>query len=200
MRRLAVTLFRANSLFDEALKVCERDSDYTAAMCTVKESNCSALASRLLRCFAEEKKDGECFAACLVVAYELIPPDLALELAWKNGFTELAMPYFIQVMQHQSLRIGALEALAVKNMQEEETKKKTNNDFGSQGANGDINQPPNFAAFTGHLALMPPTPFGQQTQHTNNAKLFPNTINTQNQNLNAAVGFDALDAGGVVPF
>jgi clathrin heavy chain len=39
----------------------------------------------------------QCFAACLYTCYDLIRPDVALELAWKNGVMDMAMPFLIQV-------------------------------------------------------------------------------------------------------
>lgn len=39
----------------------------------------------------------ECFASCLFVCYELIRPDVALELAWMNNIIDFAFPYLLQV-------------------------------------------------------------------------------------------------------
>lgn len=44
-----------------------------------------------------ESKERECFAAALYTCYELLRPDVVLELAWANGLTDFAMPYLIQV-------------------------------------------------------------------------------------------------------
>ena len=44
-----------------------------------------------------ESGEKECFAACLYTCYELLRPDVVLELAWMNGLTDFAMPYMIQV-------------------------------------------------------------------------------------------------------
>ena len=40
----------------------------------------------------------ECFAACLFVCYDMIRPDVALELAWMNNIIDFALPYLLQVM------------------------------------------------------------------------------------------------------
>lgn len=34
-----------------------------------------------------------CFAATLFTCYDLISPDVAIELAWRNGYTDFVMPY-----------------------------------------------------------------------------------------------------------
>lgn len=39
----------------------------------------------------------ECFAACLFVCYDMIRPDVALELAWMNNMIDFAFPYLLQV-------------------------------------------------------------------------------------------------------
>lgn len=42
----------------------------------------------------------ECFASCLFICYDLIRPDVALELAWFNGMIDFAFPYLLQVHIH----------------------------------------------------------------------------------------------------
>lgn len=44
---------------------------------------------------AQGKK--ECFASCLFTCYDLIRPDIALELAWMNNMIDFAFPYLLQV-------------------------------------------------------------------------------------------------------
>lgn len=44
-----------------------------------------------------EKGEKECFAACLYTCYDLLRPDLVLELSWMNGLADYSMPYMIQV-------------------------------------------------------------------------------------------------------
>lgn len=40
----------------------------------------------------------ECFASCLFICYDLIRPDVALELAWMNNMIDFAFPYLLQVI------------------------------------------------------------------------------------------------------
>ena len=44
-----------------------------------------------------EHKAYDCFAACLFQCYDLLHPDVILELAWKHNIMDFAMPYLIQV-------------------------------------------------------------------------------------------------------
>lgn len=49
------------------------------------------------RTTSHKQQDRECFAAVLFTCYELIRPDVALELAWRNNYYDFFMPYIIQV-------------------------------------------------------------------------------------------------------
>ncbi|KAL0187390.1 hypothetical protein M9458_019060, partial [Cirrhinus mrigala] len=60
------------------------------AMQFAAESQDGALAQDLLRWFVEEGKRD---------SYDLLAPDVVLELAWRHGLVDFAMPYFIQVMR-----------------------------------------------------------------------------------------------------
>ena len=61
---------------------------------TVAESRDTALAEDLLR-HIMNMEDKELFAAMLYTCYELVKPDVALEVAWRCGLQEYVMPYFI---------------------------------------------------------------------------------------------------------
>jgi clathrin heavy chain len=54
---------------------------------TVSESRDPALAEDLLR-FIMEMQDKELFAAMLYTCYELISPDVALEVAWRSDIVQ----------------------------------------------------------------------------------------------------------------
>jgi len=62
------------------------------------ESHNSDIAEDLLAWFLEEKNH-ECFAACLFQCYDLLHPDVILELSWRHNIMDFAMPYMIQVMR-----------------------------------------------------------------------------------------------------
>jgi clathrin heavy chain len=48
----------------------------------------------LLRFFVS-KQEKEFFTVCLYTCYDLIKPDVAMELSWRFGLMEYAMPFFI---------------------------------------------------------------------------------------------------------
>lgn len=69
------------------------------------ESKDAELAETLLQWFLEEGKK-ECFAACLFASYDLLHPDVVLELAWRHNIMDFAMPYFIQVMREYLTKVS----------------------------------------------------------------------------------------------
>ena len=56
-----------------------------------------------------EHKAYDCFAACLFQCYDLLHPDVILELAWKHNIMDFAMPYLIQVMREYTTKVDKLE-------------------------------------------------------------------------------------------
>ena len=62
------------------------------------ESRNCATAEDLIHWFLEIGNN-ECFAACLFMCYDLLSPDVVLELAWRHNLTDFAMPYMVQVLK-----------------------------------------------------------------------------------------------------
>lgn len=60
------------------------------------ESRNHEVAEELLEWFLE-RGSKDCFAACLFHCYDLLHPDVILELAWRHQIMHFAMPYLIQV-------------------------------------------------------------------------------------------------------
>merc|ERR1712000_184493 len=60
----------------------------------------------------------DCFAACLYTCYDLLAPDVVMELAWKHGMMDFAMPFFIQTMKNMNLRINELETRVLPQQQQ----------------------------------------------------------------------------------
>ncbi|KAL7673889.1 hypothetical protein ACOME3_000169 [Neoechinorhynchus agilis] len=117
-RRLAAYLFRGNNRWAQAVDLCKKDNLYVDAMTYVSESGQQDLAESLLRWFADNDLN-DCFVACLYHCYHLLRPDIVMELAWSNGFTDIAMPYYIQTLADLTLRVERLE-LAEKRREEVE--------------------------------------------------------------------------------
>lgn len=62
------------------------------------------IAEELLAFFLENKLH-DCFAASLYQMYDLLHPDVIMELAWKHKIMDFAMPYLIQVMRDFHCRV-----------------------------------------------------------------------------------------------
>ena len=106
-RRIAAHLYVKNLRWRQAMDLQRKDKLYKDAMETAAQSGESDLALELLQFFTDEKKP-ECFAACLFTCYELIKPDVALELAWMNGMMEYVMPFVIQFVREYSNKVENL--------------------------------------------------------------------------------------------
>ncbi|XP_077730807.1 clathrin heavy chain 2 isoform X4 [Canis aureus] len=108
-RRIAAYLYKGNSRWAQSVELCKKDHLYKDAMQHAAESRDAELAEKLLQWFLEEGKR-ECFAASLFTCYDLLPPDVVLELAWRHNLVDLAMPYFIQVMREYLSKVDRLDA------------------------------------------------------------------------------------------
>ncbi|XP_039724292.1 clathrin heavy chain 2 isoform X3 [Pteropus medius] len=117
-RRIAAYLYKGNNRWAQSMELCKKDRLYKDAMQHAAESRDAELAEKLLQWFLEEGKQ-ECFAASLFTCYDLLPPDVVLELAWRHNLVDLAMPYFIQVMREYLSKVDRLDASESLRKQEE---------------------------------------------------------------------------------
>jgi clathrin heavy chain len=65
-------------------------------------------AQELLLYFIKEEKR-ECFSAMLYTCYDLLKPDYVMEVSWRHGFSDIAMPFMIQVMHEYVGKVDLLE-------------------------------------------------------------------------------------------
>ncbi len=91
-RRVAAYLYKRNKRWLQSVQLSKEDRMYKDAIDTAAESKETDLAEDLLRFFVSVQ-DRSCFTATLYTCYDLIRPDIVLELAWRNGYTDFAMPY-----------------------------------------------------------------------------------------------------------
>ena len=77
------------------------------AMTYAGESRQIDIAEDLISWFLENGNN-ECFAACLFQCYDLLRPDVILELAWRHNIMDFAMPYMIQVMREYTSKVVLL--------------------------------------------------------------------------------------------
>ena len=107
-RRIAAYLFKKNQRWEQSVELSKRNKMYKDAIDTSNDSSDPDIVETLLRFFVE-KKDKECFCATLYTCYDLVRPDVALELAWRNKYEDFAMPYLIQFMRHLTEKVDAID-------------------------------------------------------------------------------------------
>ena len=86
------------------MELCKKDNLFKDAMEYAAESKNAEVAEELLAYFLD-KKAYDCFAACLFQCYDLLHPDVILELAWRHNIMDFAMPYLIQVMREYTSKV-----------------------------------------------------------------------------------------------
>ncbi|KAI9336615.1 hypothetical protein DFJ73DRAFT_646661 [Zopfochytrium polystomum] len=122
-RRIGAHLYKRNKRWRQSINLSKKDKLYKDAMEAVAESKDGDLAEELLLYFIEiDRKD--CFAACLYTAYDMLKPDLVLELAWRHRIQDFAMPFLVQVLREYSTKIDLLEKANNERSQKEEEKEK----------------------------------------------------------------------------
>jgi len=124
-RRIAAYIYKKNKRWAQSVSLSKADKMYKDAIDTAAESSDADLVEELLRFFVSVQ-DKECFAAVLYTCYELIRPDVAMELAWKNNFNDFLMPYMIQYMRHTHEKLGKLEQMTAKKEEEKEEQENSN--------------------------------------------------------------------------
>jgi len=126
-RRIAARLFRLNKKFDESILLSKKDKLYKDAIETAAESGNQELSEELLLFFVQNKLF-DCFSASLYACYNLIRPDVALELAWKYKIQDMVMPYITQVLREYTTKIDNIvkekQDLEKKKLEEEKKKLK----------------------------------------------------------------------------
>ncbi|EIE26635.1 clathrin heavy chain [Coccomyxa subellipsoidea C-169] len=106
-RRIAAHIYKSNLRWRKAVALAKQDKLYKDAMETAAQSGDAEIAEELLKFFVEQK-ERECFAACLFTCYDLIKPDVALEVAWMNGLMDFVFPYLIQFLKEYTGKVDLL--------------------------------------------------------------------------------------------
>jgi clathrin heavy chain len=71
----------------------------------------------------------ECYVGMLYACYDLIRPDVILELSWRNGLNDFTMPYLINLLAQQTKELAVLktdnEARKAREKEQEKTDDNT---------------------------------------------------------------------------
>jgi len=164
-RRISSYLYKMNKRFEKSIDLSKKDQLWTDTMETAAESADSDLAESLLRFFVDNDFK-ECYSACLFICYDLIHPDVVLELSWRQNLMSFAMPFMIQTLRDTSDKLNAvnhkLEEMEKRRLEEEEKKKKERQEPVGDAAIG-LPGAPGFGMGGPQLIMPPPgypTPFG----------------------------------------
>lgn len=106
-RRLAALIYKRNLKWHKAVSLAKSDELYEDAIETAAQSGERAIAEDLLRFFVEQGATDH-FSACLETCKDLIRPDVAMEVAWRNKLSDAAMPYLIGVLRDYTSKIDLL--------------------------------------------------------------------------------------------
>jgi len=104
LRRIGAYLSKINKRYKASLELCKKDKLWKDAMETVAESKDQDLAEDLVRFFVQEKLF-ECFGSCLYTCYDLVRPDVVLELGWRHQLNDYIMPYMVQVFREYDSKL-----------------------------------------------------------------------------------------------
>ncbi|GBP00542.1 Clathrin heavy chain [Eumeta japonica] len=107
-RRIAAYLYKGNKRWRQSVELCKKDALYADAMEYAAESRQAEVAEELLAWFLE-RDNYECFSACLYQCYDLLKPDVVIELAWRHNIMDFAMPYLIQTVRELTTKVEKLE-------------------------------------------------------------------------------------------
>jgi clathrin heavy chain len=118
-RRIAAYLYKNNNRWGQSVNLCKKDKLFKDAMQYASESREVEIAEGLIAWFLEIGKK-ECFAGCLFTCYDLLRPDVILELAWRHNIMDFAMPYVIQVLREYLTKVDKLQQANAERAQEEQ--------------------------------------------------------------------------------
>jgi len=106
-RRISARLYRQNKRWKQSIDLSKTDKVYKDAMDTAMQSGDGEIAEGLLEYFVQIESK-HCFAATLFTCYDLIRPDYAVELAWRNKYLDFAFPFLIQVLREYTSKVDTL--------------------------------------------------------------------------------------------
>lgn len=107
-RRISALVYRKNKKYQQSIDISKKLEFFKDANETAFESGNAQQCEDLLRFYAKEGNK-ECFCSCLYTCYDLVKPDIAMELAWRYDFNEFLMPYMIQNTRELHSRLDYIQ-------------------------------------------------------------------------------------------
>lgn len=116
-RRIAASLYKAKSKWAQAIELFKTDKQFQDAMIAAAESKDRKIAEDLLQYFIAQGHP-EAFSAALYHCYDILRPDVVLELAWRNKMSDFAMPFLIQSFSDLHTKVEQLAEAMLKRREE----------------------------------------------------------------------------------
>ncbi|KAF2671232.1 clathrin heavy chain [Microthyrium microscopicum] len=107
-RQIAANIWRKNKRWQKSIELSKQDKLYKDAIETAALSGKSDIVEELLRYFVDIGSR-ECYVGMLYSCYELLRPDVVLEMAWRNGLHDFTMPFMINMLSQQTAAIETLK-------------------------------------------------------------------------------------------
>lgn len=107
-RQIAANIYRKNKRWDKSIALSKQDKLFKDAIETAALSAKAEVVEELLRYFVDIGSR-ECYVGMLYACYDLIRPDVILEVSWRNGLHDFTMPYMINFLAQQAATIELLK-------------------------------------------------------------------------------------------
>ncbi|KAJ9157568.1 Clathrin heavy chain [Pleurostoma richardsiae] len=108
-RQIAANIYRKNKRWEKSIALSKQDKLWKDAIETAAISGKTDVVEDLLRYFVDIG-NRECYVGMLYACYDLIRPDLILEMSWRHGLNDFTMPYMINFLCQQTKELATLKA------------------------------------------------------------------------------------------
>lgn len=104
-RKLAAQLYRKDRLWKEALELLLREGLLRDAIVLAAESKERHIAEELVRTLATAHQP-VLFLGCCYACADVLPTDVVLECAWRNGWLDIVMPIVCQTIRNEETLVN----------------------------------------------------------------------------------------------
>ncbi|KAK7748408.1 Clathrin heavy chain [Diatrype stigma] len=108
-RQIAANIYRKNRRWEKSIALSKQDKLSKDAIETAAMSGKAEVVEDLLRYFVDIG-NRECYVGMLYACYDLVRPDVILEVSWRHGLHDFTMPYMINLLCQQTKEIATLKA------------------------------------------------------------------------------------------
>jgi clathrin heavy chain len=124
-RQIAANIYRKNKRWEKSIALSKQDKLFKDAIETAAISGKPEVVEELLRYVSNPSVmsfcimlmlnqfvdigSRECYVGMLYACYELIPIHVVMEISWRHGLTDFAMPFMINYLAQQSATIDLLK-------------------------------------------------------------------------------------------